>query len=127
VTYSISKTWTFSASHALDHLPESHKCHRLHGHNYKVGVRLSGSLLEADGMLVDYGDLNVDLGLWIADTLDHRHLNDVMEGPTTAERLAKFIWDRAALYDWGHLVTSVLVQETEGTTAIYSPGRFGLA
>jgi 6-pyruvoyltetrahydropterin/6-carboxytetrahydropterin synthase len=118
--YSISKQWRFSASHALDHLPESHKCHRLHGHNYTVGVRLKGSLLEADGMLVDYGDLNVDLGLWLADTFDHRHLNDVLDKPT-AERLAKFVYDRALLYDWGHLVTSVLVKETDGTSATYSP------
>jgi 6-pyruvoyltetrahydropterin/6-carboxytetrahydropterin synthase len=119
--YSITKQWTFSAAHALDHLPESHKCHALHGHNYTVGVRLTASALEPDGMLVDYGDLSVDLGAWIDANLDHKNLNDFMAGPTTAERLAKAIYDRASMYDWGHLVTSVLVKETDGTSAMYRP------
>ncbi len=120
--YSISKEWRFSASHSLDQLPSDHKCFRLHGHNYRVGIRLGVSILEEDGFVVDYGILNRDLGVWIEKTFDHQHLNDVMKGPTTAERLARMIYDHALdRYDWGHLVTSVLVAETDGTTAVYSP------
>jgi 6-pyruvoyltetrahydropterin/6-carboxytetrahydropterin synthase len=33
--YTITKQFSFSASHVLDHLPEGHPCaRRLHGHNY---------------------------------------------------------------------------------------------
>lgn len=36
MTVSICRTYRFEAAHHLPMLPETHKCHRLHGHNYKV-------------------------------------------------------------------------------------------
>jgi 6-pyruvoyltetrahydropterin/6-carboxytetrahydropterin synthase len=123
MTYSITKTWRFSAAHALDHLPVDHKCHSNHGHNYRVEVALSTTTLDAAGFVVDYGVLSRDLGAWIDETFDHKDLNDVLAGPSTAEHLAKVIFDHTASFDWASLVDSVTVSETDGTSATYAPIR----
>ena len=90
----LSKTVTFNAAHHLPGLPESHKCHRLHGHTYKVEIILEGVVDESTGMLVDYDDI---AKAWapLADILDHHLLNEIpyLENPTT-ERLAAFLMDK---------------------------------
>lgn len=90
-TYEIGKTFEFAASHQLDTLPDDHKCRRLHGHNYTVEVVLGTDELDEHGFVLDYGDLAI-VRRWIDTTLDHRHLNDVLERPT-AERLAAYLFD----------------------------------
>jgi 6-pyruvoyltetrahydropterin/6-carboxytetrahydropterin synthase len=117
VTYRISKTFGFSAAHHLPQLPEGHKCRRPHGHNYTVTLVLAARDLDGWGMVLDYGDLD-PVRAWIAATLDHRNLNDVLEDPT-AERLARFTWTQWA----GEFpaLTEVTVTETPNTTASYAP------
>ena len=110
--FSITKEFTFSASHILLGLAAGHQCGRLHGHNYTVTLELTGPLNE-DGMVMDYGDLS-DFDEWVKDTLDHRHLNDGMVSNPTAENLAHYIMSNAPLDD---LVVAVTVCETPKTTA----------
>ena len=56
--FSISKRFSFSASHQLGHLPEGHPCARLHGHNYDVEVEIQSPCLDDRGFCqVDYGEL----------------------------------------------------------------------
>ena len=90
----LSKTVEFDAAHHLPRLPETHKCHRMHGHTYKVEIILEGVVDEGTGMLVDYDEI---AKAWapLHDILDHRVLNDVpfLENPTT-ERLAAFLMDK---------------------------------
>lgn len=117
--FRITKEFHFSASHRLDHLPEDHQCHRLHGHNYIVVVELAGDTLNADGFVRDYHDLKA-LKTYIDDQFDHRHLNDVMgHGFTTAENLARHF------YDWCSErfpeTSAVKVSETPKTWAEYRP------
>jgi 6-pyruvoyltetrahydropterin/6-carboxytetrahydropterin synthase len=88
--FTISKEFTFSASHRLDGLADDHPCGRLHGHNYTARVELAGSVLGDTGMLVDYGDLK-PFARYLDEYLDHRHLNGVVEGNPTAERLAVYL------------------------------------
>ena len=117
--YRITKEFHFSASHQLFGLPETHQCARLHGHNYIVVVELTAAELNAHGFVRDYLDLG-DLKRYIDDTLDHRHLNDVLgDDCVTAERMAKHLcdWCRAR---W-HEVTAVKVSETPKTWAEYRP------
>lgn len=90
--YRIAKAFDFAAAHQLDQLPEGHKCKRLHGHNYRVIVYLEAETLDERSFVVDFGELNV-IKKWINETLDHRNLNDVMPYPTTAENLARFIYE----------------------------------
>lgn len=117
--YKISKQFHFSASHQLLSLPKGHPCARMHGHNYVVEVVLQSKTLNQYGFVRDYNDLDA-LKNFIDETLDHRHLNDVLGNEcTTAENLAKF------LYDWAkpqwQEVTSVRVSETPKTWAEYCP------
>lgn len=117
----ISKDFDFSASHRLDGLPGDHQCSRLHGHNYRVRLSIAGSIV-APGFVVDYGELAFFKG-WIDQTLDHRHLNDVMDGNPTAENLAAWMISIVSerLQAMGHenvAVVKVAVSETPKTWAI---------
>ena len=44
-TGELRKTFQFEAAHLLPHLPENHKCRRLHGHSFKAEIVVAG---EAD-------------------------------------------------------------------------------
>lgn len=116
--YRISKEFHFSASHQLAHLPADHQCARLHGHNYVVVVELAAATLNGDGFVRDYHEL-APLKRYIDDHFDHRHLNDVLDGPSTAENLARHF------YDWCHArwpeTSAVKVSETPKTWAEYRP------
>ena len=79
---------SFEAAHRLP--GHTGKCERLHGHSYRVRVRLKGPVRE-DGMIIDFGHVK-DL----IDQLDHRYLNDFMYRPT-AENTAKWLLERIPL------------------------------
>lgn len=117
--FTITKEFHFSASHQLSGLPEDHPCARLHGHNYIAVVELSSAELDANGFVLDYRQL-APLKSWIDETLDHRHLNDVLgHDRVTSEVLAQTI------YDWAHArwpqVSAVRISETPKTWAEYRP------
>ena len=115
--YRIAKQFHFSASHIIEGLPETHKCSRLHGHNYHVELILESETLNQFGFIVDYNDLKPFKDL-IDNELDHRHLNDVLQGPTSAEAIAKYLYLKARSM-WPQ-VKLVRVKETEKTWAEYS-------
>ncbi|HWL58941.1 MAG TPA: 6-carboxytetrahydropterin synthase QueD [Paracoccus sp. (in: a-proteobacteria)] len=116
--YRISKEFHFSASHRLAHLPADHQCARLHGHNYVVVVELASARLNSDGFVRDYHELGA-LKTYIDGTFDHRHLNDVLDLPSTAENLARhfFDWCRER---WPEVI-AVRVSETPKTWAEFRP------
>ena len=64
----------FSAAHALREYKG--KCERLHGHNWRVDLRLGGDRLDAGGMLLDFTDAKRILGE-VLEPFDHRHLDEV--------------------------------------------------
>lgn len=115
--FTITKEFEFSASHQLNGMREGHPCARVHGHNYVVKVELQGeSLLKEEQFLQDYGDLKI-IKEWIDNTLDHRHLNDVMPYNPTAENLAYWIyWTMKSTFP---LLHAVEVSETPKTNARY--------
>ena len=123
MSYRIGKTFAFSASHALTHLPPEHPCHRLHGHNYTVTMILQQSGVNADGFVCDFNDLD-PVRRYVDSVLDHHHLNDVLgEGlgepgrATTSEYLAWYFYQRfkSALRE----LVAVRVCETDKTFAEY--------
>ncbi|SMO42057.1 6-carboxytetrahydropterin synthase QueD [Paracoccus laeviglucosivorans] len=116
--YRISKEFHFSASHQLGHLPADHQCARLHGHNYIVSVELASTTLNADGFVRDYHELSA-LKHYIDSELDHRHLNDVLDLPSTAENMARHFYDWSKAR-WPETV-AVRVSETPKTWAEYRP------
>lgn len=113
--YRIKKRFSFSASHIIEGLPEGHKCSRLHGHNYEVELVLQSEELDEVGFVVDYGDLN-PFKRFIDETLDHRHLNDILS-PTSAEAIAAFLYKKAK--EMWPQTCLVRVSETPRTWAEY--------
>jgi 6-pyruvoyltetrahydropterin/6-carboxytetrahydropterin synthase len=120
--YTITKEFAFEASHRLLDMPEGHKCGRMHGHSYRVVVVLGSEVLDKYGFVIDYGDLD-PLKQYIDKSLDHRHLNDVLDmRQPTAEKIAEHLFDFCAAL-WNEKVLEVRVSETAKTWAIYRPSR----
>lgn len=88
------KTFQFEAAHRLPHMPEGHKCRRLHGHSFKVDLICEGPVDPHTGILIDFGEIKKAFELHL-DTLDHHYLNEIpgLENPTS-ENVAIWIWDR---------------------------------
>lgn len=89
----IFREFTFDAAHSLGHLPEGHKCARVHGHTYRLAVHVTGEIDPVIGWVLDFAELKARVGR-VLERLDHHLLNDVagLEQPT-AERIAIWIWD----------------------------------
>ena len=116
--YRISKQFSFSASHVLDHLPADHPCARVHGHNYLVTMHLKSETLDRYGFVKDYKSLKFVKRL-IDETLDHQHLNDKMSVPPTSENIARFLYDQLKP-DISELY-ALEVSETPQTSCTYEP------
>ena len=111
----------FAAAHFLTRYHG--KCERLHGHNYKVLVTAEGTSLDEGGMLVDFGSLKAALRQIITE-LDHTSLNDHVEfsdGAPSAERIARFIYERMRAAVPDARLALVEVFETDRNRATYSP------
>lgn len=114
----ISKTFDFDAAHFLPKVPESHKCHRMHGHTYKVEVICEG-VVDDLGMVCDYAEI-AEAWQPLHDRIDHRVLNDIpgLENPTT-EVLVGWLW--AALgFRLARWMKTVRVYESSTTWCEYS-------
>ncbi len=88
--------FTFEAAHRLSKVPEGHKCGRLHGHSFRVELRVRGEVNPDTDMVIDFGDIKTAFAP-IYDQLDHHFLNEVagLENPTS-ETLAQWIWNHLA-------------------------------
>lgn len=115
----ISKAFTFDAAHRLPHVPEGHKCGRMHGHTYRLTVSLSGPVIEDGpeaGMVYEYGAL-ADLVRPIVEELDHHTLNEIqgLANPTT-EVLAAWVYGRLAHAFPARFELAIEVAESVTTT-----------
>lgn len=124
--FEVSVEHTFAAAHALRNYHG--KCENLHGHNYKVQVRVSGPELDEAGMLIDFVLLK-RLLRDATERLDHRYLNELTPFDTvnpSAENIAKYLYEEIS----GNLKTGnaaeldeVKVWETDIQFACYRPPR----
>jgi 6-pyruvoyltetrahydropterin/6-carboxytetrahydropterin synthase len=112
---------TFEAAHRLPNVPAGHKCARLHGHSFRVEVRVAGNVSPEQGWVMDFADISRAFSP-LRDQLDHHYLNEVpgLENPTS-ENLAVWIWDRLC----GALpLVAVTVRETCASGCVYrGPGK----
>ncbi|GLC23612.1 6-carboxytetrahydropterin synthase QueD [Roseisolibacter agri] len=106
----IWREFTFEAAHRLPHVPDGHKCARLHGHSFRVELHVRGPLDPTLGWVMDFADLKA---AWkpLDDALDHRYLNEIpgLENPTS-EVLARWLWARLAPVVPG--LSEIVVRET---------------
>jgi 6-pyruvoyltetrahydropterin/6-carboxytetrahydropterin synthase len=113
----IYKQFTFEAAHRLPNVPEGHKCARLHGHSFHVGIHVSGPIGADTGWVMDFADLKSAFTP-LHRVLDHNYLNDIpgLENPTS-EHIARWIWDR--LQPTLPNLSQIVVRETCTSGAIY--------
>lgn len=116
--YKITKEFHFSAGHHLDGLPTNHPCARMHGHNYIVLVELTGTTLDDNGFVRDYGELK-PLKDFIDNALDHKYLNDFLPFNPTAENIAKHLFEtfKSMIPE----LSAISISETPKTNARYEP------
>jgi len=113
----LRKTFQFEAAHLLPHLPETHKCRRLHGHSFKVEVAVTGPCDPKLGWVMDYAEISEAFQpIW--KELDHNYLNEIpgLENPTS-ELLAMWIWER--LKPRLPLLSEIVVAETCNACCVF--------
>ena len=81
----VLKEFEFDAAH---YLPEYNgKCERLHGHTYKLVVKVEGTP-DKEGMVIDFIRLKNIVKEEVLSKLDHACLNDILKQPS-AENIIK--------------------------------------
>ena len=114
----------FAAAHQLKMVAQ--KCENLHGHNWKVEVRVVGDELNEAGILMDFGVLKKHVA-GVMDTLDHKFLNEtdlfddarLPSSENIARYIARSLEDR--LSDAPARVSRVSAWESENACATYIP------
>src|SRR5438270_1232812 len=114
----IFKDFTFEAAHRLPNVPPGHKCARLHGHSFRVRVRVKGAVDPHAGWVMDFSTLKSACAP-LQEALDHRYLNEIegLENPTS-EELARWIWRRLVSSIGG--LMAVEVRETCTSGCLYT-------
>jgi 6-pyruvoyltetrahydropterin/6-carboxytetrahydropterin synthase len=123
--FEVTVEQTFAAGHALRNYKG--KCENVHGHNFKVQVRIEGQQLDDSGMLVDFIDVKTVMRK-VIERLDHQFLNEVppfdVKNPS-AENIAEYFWieltKKLEPAPVPVRVSEVRVWETEIQSASYRP------
>ena len=119
--YELKVTTHFAAAHQLKMVAA--KCENLHGHNWKIEVRVKGEKLNDAGVLIDFGELKEHISN-IMGRLDHRFLNELefFDGSNpSSENIARHVAETLQeAIDGGHIrVSSVTAWESETACATY--------
>ncbi len=120
--YQVSMSTTFSAAHRLQHYKG--KCEDLHGHNFKVEVRVKSPRLGETGMVIDFKVLKEKTEKLLS-SLDHKYLNEVpyfTEINPSSENIAQYIfWKlKEELKETQVRLREVRVWESENAWASFS-------
>lgn len=102
-------------------------CARVHGHNFRVEARVSGTDLDDVGIVVDFKAIKALLKE-VTDRFDHRLINEVAPFDTlnpTAENVARYIFDEVSpgISRAGATLESIGMWETHRYGVVYKPGR----
>ena len=121
--FQVSVDYSFAAGHALRGYKG--KCENVHGHNYKVQVKVNGEKLNSIGLLIDFVEVRATIQS-VVERLDHRFLNEFPpfdKVNPSAENLAKYFCEELEpkVRAQGLWIGSVTVWETESTSATFCP------
>lgn len=117
--FELSIEGSFSAAHQVKGYPGD--CAGLHGHTYRVVVRVGVEKLDELGMAVDFRGLRRELDKVLGE-LDHKNLNKIVffkARNATAEYVAQYIFNR--MKKKMDFITSVTVWEGPDCSVTYSP------
>ena len=112
--YKLSVELDFSSAHNLRDYQG--KCENLHGHNWKVRLKVSSDKLDSQGMVCDFTLLKKILKE-ILEQVDHKYLNEISPfdeiNPTT-ENIARWVTEQVEpRLPSGVSVSMVTVWESE--------------
>ncbi len=99
------------------------QCEKLHGHNWKIEVCLTGTELGEDGLLIDFRRVK-EAAAAILEKLDHTFLNEVEPFRSinpSSENIARYIYQFLSrdLNDQKVAVSKVTAWESETACATY--------
>jgi len=115
--FNIKVAASFSSAHNLRGYKG--QCEDLHGHNWKVVVKVAAKNLCKIGMVMDFRIVKDELNK-IIDKLDHKYLNNISyfkKVNPTSENIAKYIYD--FLKNKITCLKSVTVWESDNCSATY--------
>jgi 6-pyruvoyl tetrahydropterin synthase/QueD family protein len=107
----LTHEYTFEAAHRLPMVPPEHRCSRMHGHSWRIGVSVEGEVDPRMGWFVDFDRVTSVVQPLVTNELDHRTLNDLpgLEN-ATSELLCLWLWRRLEPLLPG--LSSITVHET---------------
>src|SRR5947208_10033476 len=111
--YALIVRAAFEAAHDIP--GHKGKCARLHGHSYRLEAEFIGTKLNEIGMLQDFTDLKAALNEFLP---DHTYLNEIIDGPTTAENISRWVYEQ--LRSRNLPIAAVTVWETENNGCRYT-------
>ena len=113
----IIKEFDFDAAHYLP--AYNGKCEHLHGHTYKLVVKVEGTP-DHEGMVIDFIKLKNLVKDEVLVHLDHACLNDVLPVPS-AENISVWVWNKleALLQTDRYHLYEVEVWETRTSGCVY--------
>jgi len=126
--WTLTTEFTFDAAHCIRDYDGP--CGRMHGHTYRVKLEVVAHQLYPSDycphsvMVADYKTLRWAKRDVLKGGLDHCVLNDVMpeDYETTAEMIAKFIYDKTKTLLPNPVTLKVAVSETANSWATYEDG-----
>jgi 6-pyruvoyltetrahydropterin/6-carboxytetrahydropterin synthase len=115
----LERTYRFEAAHFLPKVPAGHKCARMHGHSYLIGVTLEGEIDAERGWVMDFAEID-EYVTPLVRQLDHQVLNEIDGlGNPTSELLAVWLWNKLAALPG---LVEVVVSETPSSRCVYRGG-----
>ena len=102
----------FCGAHQLTNAYSKECNDNLHGHNWKVEVKIKTNELK-DGMVVDFKKLKE-----IINKLDHKNLNIILDFEPTAENLAKYLHNKIQ-EEVGKIDIKITIWETNNASITY--------
>ena len=117
MNYELKQQFRIESARFLPNLPKSHPCSKIHGHSFKIILKLVGPLDPKIGWVLDYQKISETMAPLLL-RLDHQILNEVegLENPTS-ELLAKWIYDQTLRII--PILKTVTIMETESTECTY--------
>ena len=120
--YELTVVTQFAAAHQLRKFRG--KCEKLHGHNWRIEVSLTGEKLNNAGLLIDFKEIKEATDR-ILEELDHSFLNELpkfKDQNPSSENIAAYIFEKlgSTLNNNQIKVTRVTAWESDSAGATYS-------